>query len=65
MHLDRQASTGAASDGERLVMNAGLERWAIARTIIVYGIAEGVEPQQRGALGEERAGEGSTDQGGG
>jgi dTDP-4-dehydrorhamnose reductase len=29
-------------DSERLVMNAGLERWAIARTIIVYGIAEGL-----------------------
>ena len=29
-------------DSELLVMNAGLERWAIARTIIVYGIAEGL-----------------------
>ena len=29
-------------DSERLVMNAGLEHWAIARTIIVYGIAEGL-----------------------
>lgn len=29
-------------DGEQLVMNAGLENWAIARTIIVYGIAEGL-----------------------
>jgi len=29
-------------DSERLVMNAGLERWAIARTIIVYGIAPGL-----------------------
>ena len=29
-------------DAERVVMNAGLERWAIARTIIVYGIAPGL-----------------------
>jgi dTDP-4-dehydrorhamnose reductase len=29
-------------DGERLVMNSGLAHWAIARTIIVYGIAEGL-----------------------
>ncbi|MCC7503283.1 MAG: SDR family oxidoreductase [Flavobacteriales bacterium] len=29
-------------DSEHMVMNAGLERWAIARTIIVYGIAEGL-----------------------
>ncbi len=29
-------------DGERLVREAGLERWAIARTIILYGIAEGL-----------------------
>lgn len=29
-------------DGERLVQQAGLKRWAIARTIIVYGIAAGL-----------------------
>jgi dTDP-4-dehydrorhamnose reductase len=29
-------------DAERVVMNAGLKKWAIARTIIVYGIAEGL-----------------------
>ena len=29
-------------DGERVVQEAGLERWAIARTIIVYGIAKGL-----------------------
>ena len=29
-------------ESERLVMNAGLPGWAIARTIIVYGIAEGL-----------------------
>jgi dTDP-4-dehydrorhamnose reductase len=29
-------------DGERMVMNSGLAKWAIARTIIVYGIAEGL-----------------------
>ncbi len=29
-------------DGERIVQAAGLKRWAIARTIIVYGIAEGL-----------------------
>ena len=29
-------------DGERIVQEAGLKRWAIARTIIVYGIAEGL-----------------------
>lgn len=29
-------------DGERIVMKAGLTRWAIARTIIVYGVAEGL-----------------------
>lgn len=29
-------------DGERMVQQAGLERWAIARTIIVYGIAKGL-----------------------
>lgn len=29
-------------DGERLVQEAGLERWAIARTIIVYGVANGL-----------------------
>ena len=29
-------------EGERLVLNAGLAKWAIARTIIVYGIAEGL-----------------------
>lgn len=29
-------------DAERLVMRSGLERWAIARTIIVYGIAQGL-----------------------
>lgn len=29
-------------DGERIVQQAGLERWSIARTIIVYGIAEGL-----------------------
>jgi len=28
--------------GERMVMNSGLAKWAIARTIIVYGIAEGL-----------------------
>ena len=29
-------------DSERVVMNAGLEKWAIARTIIVYGVAKGL-----------------------
>lgn len=29
-------------NGERLVMDSGLANWAIARTIIVYGIAEGL-----------------------
>ena len=29
-------------DAERVVMNAGLTKWAIARTIIVYGVAEGL-----------------------
>lgn len=29
-------------DAERAVMNAGLRRWAVARTIIVYGIAPGL-----------------------
>ena len=29
-------------DGEHLVMNSGLAHWAIARTIIVYGIAQGL-----------------------
>jgi dTDP-4-dehydrorhamnose reductase len=29
-------------DAERVVLEAGLERWAIARTIIVFGIAEGL-----------------------
>lgn len=29
-------------DGERIVQGAGLQRWAIARTIIVYGIAPGL-----------------------
>lgn len=29
-------------DGERIVQEAGLQRWAIARTIIVYGIAPGL-----------------------
>ena len=29
-------------DAEHLVMNGGLAKWAIARTIIVYGIAEGL-----------------------
>lgn len=29
-------------DGERLVQEAGLRRWAIARTIIVYGHAQGL-----------------------
>lgn len=29
-------------DAERVVMNAGLRRWAIARTIIVYGVAPGL-----------------------
>lgn len=29
-------------DAEHVVMNAGLKKWAIARTIIVYGIAEGL-----------------------
>lgn len=28
--------------GERMVMSAGLRKWAIARTIIVYGIAKGL-----------------------
>lgn len=29
-------------DAERVVMSAGLEQWAIARTIIVYGVAQGL-----------------------
>lgn len=29
-------------EGERLVQEAGLARWAIARTIIVFGVAEGL-----------------------
>lgn len=29
-------------DGERIVQQAGLERWSIARTIIVYGVAKGL-----------------------
>lgn len=29
-------------DAERVVMDAGLKRWAIARTIIVYGMAQGL-----------------------
>ena len=29
-------------DGERLVMESGLAKWAIARTIIVFGVAEGL-----------------------
>ena len=29
-------------DAEQVVMNAGLAKWAIGRTIIVYGIAEGL-----------------------
>jgi dTDP-4-dehydrorhamnose reductase len=29
-------------DAERVVMNAGLRKWAIARTIIVYGVAKGL-----------------------
>ncbi|MBL7964051.1 MAG: SDR family oxidoreductase [Flavobacteriales bacterium] len=29
-------------ESERVVMEAGLERWAIARTIIVYGVAPGL-----------------------
>lgn len=29
-------------DSERLVMGSGLAKWAIARTIIVYGVAEGL-----------------------
>lgn len=29
-------------DAERVVMNAGLAKWSIARTIIVYGVAEGL-----------------------
>ncbi|MCW5900657.1 MAG: SDR family oxidoreductase [Flavobacteriales bacterium] len=29
-------------DSERLVMEAGLEKWAIVRTIIVYGVAPGL-----------------------
>lgn len=29
-------------DGEHIVQQAGLERWAIARTIIVYGTAKGL-----------------------
>jgi dTDP-4-dehydrorhamnose reductase len=29
-------------DAEHVVMNAGLRRWAIARTIIVYGVAPGL-----------------------
>lgn len=29
-------------DAERVVMDAGLNKWAIARTIIVYGVAEGL-----------------------
>lgn len=29
-------------DAERLVMDSGLKKWAIARTIIVYGVAKGL-----------------------
>ncbi len=29
-------------DAERVVMNAGLAKWGIARTIIVYGVAKGL-----------------------
>lgn len=29
-------------EGERLVMNAGLAKWSIARTIIVFGVAPGL-----------------------
>lgn len=29
-------------DSEKVAMNAGLERWAIVRTIIVYGVARGL-----------------------
>ena len=29
-------------EGERIVMRAGLDKWAIARTIIVYGVAPGL-----------------------
>lgn len=29
-------------EGERIVMRAGLDNWAIARTIIVYGVAPGL-----------------------
>ncbi len=29
-------------DSEQVVMNAGLAKWAIVRTIIVYGVAEGL-----------------------
>lgn len=29
-------------DGEHIVQQSGLERWAIARTIIVYGVAKGL-----------------------
>lgn len=29
-------------EGERIVMSAGLAKWAIARTIIVYGVAPGL-----------------------
>jgi len=29
-------------EGERIVMSAGLDKWAIARTIIVYGVAPGL-----------------------
>ncbi|MBZ0207670.1 MAG: SDR family oxidoreductase [Flavobacteriales bacterium] len=29
-------------EGERIVQEAGLKRWAIARTIIVYGVAKGL-----------------------
>lgn len=29
-------------DSEQVVMNAGLKQWAIARTIIVYGVAKGL-----------------------
>ncbi len=29
-------------DAERIVMESGLSKWAIARTIIVYGVAEGL-----------------------
>lgn len=29
-------------EGERIVMHAGLAKWAIARTIIVYGVAPGL-----------------------